>query len=176
MDVEGRLSTYVDGYLIYNTPQLLSIVLEFPFHGLSLFQESYFPIHSFDHVVALSKWTGETYSNVALTTSSKLPDSLKLLHYFIAGVFLPRSVGHYLVTPMDTWIMHHAVVDHKLNYCSLMLATMAKFSNSFYEVELSFGPQISLLLQRLGIPLKLRYQEANPYDHLRPQHILHRIG
>ncbi|CAN1332550.1 hypothetical protein LINPERPRIM_LOCUS35753 [Linum perenne] len=48
----------------------------------------------------------------------------QVFHFFLTRVLLPRSLSQFLVTPMDTWIMHSATVGRHLNFCSLMFATM----------------------------------------------------
>ncbi|CAN1216691.1 hypothetical protein LINPERPRIM_LOCUS731 [Linum perenne] len=172
----GKFSTYVDGHIIYVTPALLASVLDLPHLGASVFQEDDFHLLNFKPSSALSTWTGETYSSYAVTTSSKLPEHLRLLHYFITHVFLPRSLGQYLVTPLDTWLLHCVVSNIPVDYSTLMFSIMTKFGNHLYEGELPFGSMISSFLERLGITLRMHFSEAFVVDNLRPQHVLRQIN
>ncbi|CAN1121988.1 hypothetical protein LINPERHAP2_LOCUS1117 [Linum perenne] len=125
----GKLSIYVDGHIIFVTPLLLAQVLSLPLYGDSISTSDEFYLANFNPCVTLSQWIGETYSDQAFSTASKLPDNLKVFHFFLTRILLPRSHGQFLVTPMDTWIMHSAVTGRHLNFCSLMFATMVTFDN-----------------------------------------------
>ncbi|CAN1147909.1 hypothetical protein LINPERPRIM_LOCUS37785 [Linum perenne] len=84
-----KFSTFVDGHIIYVTPHLLATFVGVPSHGTSLFEEGEFPFHNFVPTFTLSTSTGETYSIQAITTSSKLPDSPKFLHFFLTHLLVP---------------------------------------------------------------------------------------
>ncbi|CAN1146899.1 hypothetical protein LINPERHAP2_LOCUS15545 [Linum perenne] len=150
-----KLSTYVDGHIIIVTPLLLAQVLGLPLYGDSISTSDKFYLANFNPCVTLSQWTGETYSNQAFSTGSKLPDNLKVFHFFLTRILLPRSHGQFFVTPMDTWIMHSAVTGRHLNFCSLMFATMVTFGNPAVKHDLPFDGFISALWNVLAFPYSI---------------------
>ncbi|CAN1189324.1 hypothetical protein LINPERHAP2_LOCUS39835, partial [Linum perenne] len=173
---QGRFSTFVDGHFIYVTPNLLSQVLALPRVGVSIFYESNFTLLNFNPGSALSTWTGDSYPSLAYASVSALPDSLKLFHYFLTRIFLPRSVGQFLVTPMDSWLMHCATTGVEVDFSTLMFAAMTRFGNHLQEGDLPFGGEISALLERLGIRLLTRFATGGSIFDVRPQHVLRCIG
>ncbi|CAN1292084.1 hypothetical protein LINPERPRIM_LOCUS21410 [Linum perenne] len=172
----GKLSTFVDGHIIYVTPNLLSQVLAHPRVGVSIFDESDFALLNFNPGAALSNWTGDSYSSFAYASNSALPNSLKLFHYFLTSVFLPRSVGRFLVTLMDTWLMHCATIGVEVDFSTLMFTAMTHFGNHLQEGDLSFGGAVSALIERLGIRFHTHFATGGDTLDIRPQHILRRIG
>ncbi|CAN1184944.1 hypothetical protein LINPERPRIM_LOCUS39254 [Linum perenne] len=173
---EGRFSTYVDGHIIFVTPMLLAQVLGLPNSGNKLFSCDDFRYFNFDPCAALSRWTGKPSSNHDFTDALSLPDHLKVFHFFLSRVLLPRSSDRDLVTPLDTWIIHCATMGIPVNFCCLMFATMVNYGIPDFEGSLPFGPQICTLIARLGIPLKFKYSEPTSVEHLRAQHVLRRVG
>ncbi|CAN1121462.1 hypothetical protein LINPERPRIM_LOCUS2211 [Linum perenne] len=169
---QGRFSTFVDGHIIYVTPNLLSQVLSLPRVGVSIFYESDFALPG----AVLSNWTGDSYPSLAYTSVSALPDSLKLFHYFLTRVFLPRFVGHFLVTPMDTWLMHYATTGVEVDFSTLMFTAMTRFGNHLQEGDLPFGGAISALIERLGIRLLTHFATGGNTFDLRPQLVLRCIS
>ncbi|CAN1255524.1 hypothetical protein LINPERPRIM_LOCUS9018 [Linum perenne] len=173
---QGRFSTFVDGHIIFVTPNLLSQVLALPRVGVSIFDETDFALLNFNPGAALSKWTGDSYPSLAYASVSALPDSLKLFHYFLTRIFLPRSVGRFLVTPMDTWLMHCATTGVEVDFSSLMFTAMTRFGNHLQEGDLPFAGAISALIERLGIRLLTRFATGGSTLDVRPQHVLRCIG
>ncbi|CAN1177184.1 hypothetical protein LINPERPRIM_LOCUS37369 [Linum perenne] len=173
---EGRFSTYVDGHIIFVTPLLLAQVLGLPNTGNKLFSCEDFRYFNFDPCAALSRWTGKTFTDHAVTDALSLPDHLKVFHFFLTRVLLPRSLGRDLVTPLDTWLMHCATMGIPVNFCCLLFATMANYGVPDYEGSLPFGPQICSLVAKLGIPLKYKFSEETSVEYLRAQHVLRRVG
>ncbi|CAN1121899.1 hypothetical protein LINPERHAP2_LOCUS1061 [Linum perenne] len=172
----GRFSTYVDGHIIFVTPLLLAQVLELPNTGNKLFSCDDFRYFNFDPCAALSRWTGKTFTDHAVTDALSLPDHLKVFHFFLTRVLLPRSLGLDLVTPLDTWLIHCATMGIPVNFCCLMFATMANYGVPDYEGSLLFGPQICSVVAKLGIPLKYKFSEATSVECLRAQHVFRRVG
>ncbi|CAN1223737.1 hypothetical protein LINGRAPRIM_LOCUS799 [Linum grandiflorum] len=174
--MNGTFTTYVDGYFIFVTPQLLSRVLGLPSSGISLHSEAEFSVHNFNPCAALKHWTKESVPSSAYCPVKQLPDYLKTLHFFITTVFLPRSDYKFLVTPLDAWIFHGALSNMKLDYSTLMWAHMTQFSSFPSSVEFPFANEISVLLMRLGIPLSDRYVSHQRVKYMRPQQVLRSIG
>ncbi|CAN1130015.1 hypothetical protein LINPERPRIM_LOCUS12992, partial [Linum perenne] len=156
----GKFSTFVDGHMIYVTPNLLATVLGLPRVGVSIFDQYDFYLLNFDPAAALSKWTSESYSSSVYSSIQSLPDSLKLLHYFLTRIFLPRSIGRFLVTLMDTWLMHCATIGCEVDFSTLMFTVMTQFGNHLQKGHLPFGGVISALIERLGIRLRTRFAAA----------------
>ncbi|CAN1149201.1 hypothetical protein LINPERPRIM_LOCUS38507, partial [Linum perenne] len=173
---EGRFSTYVDGHIIFVTPLLLAQVLGLPNTGNKLFSCDDFRYFNFDPCAALSRWTGKTFTDHAVTDALSLPDHLKVFHLFLTRVLLPRSLGRDLVTPLDTWLIHCATMGIPVNFCCLMFATMANYGIPDYEGSLPFRPQICTLIAKLGIPLNYKFSEPTSVEYLRAQHVLRRVG
>ncbi|CAN1294625.1 hypothetical protein LINPERPRIM_LOCUS22535 [Linum perenne] len=146
----GKFSTYVDGHIMIVTPLFLAQVLRLPLYGDSISSLDQFYLADFNPSASLSHWTGESCSDQAFSTASKLPDNLKKFHFFLTRILLPRSHGQFLVTPMDTWITHSVVVARHLNFCSLMFATMVHFGNPDVKDDLPFRGFISALVERLA--------------------------
>ncbi|CAN1220620.1 hypothetical protein LINGRAPRIM_LOCUS3 [Linum grandiflorum] len=173
---EGRLSSIVDGYRIVVTPQLLTTVLGLPSGGRLIFDESNLPRIRFLPSVVLGGWTNSTLGATDLAVISDLPDYLKIIHYFITRICLPRSDSLYLVNGIDIWLLHCAVLLERTDFSCLMFASLVKYSNPKFKGGLPFGPAISYLLEALGVPLRDKYKSEAPLDILRPRHVLHEIG
>ncbi|CAN1142101.1 hypothetical protein LINPERPRIM_LOCUS25839, partial [Linum perenne] len=172
----GKFSTFVDGHIIFVTPNLLSQVLALPRMGVSIFDESDFSLLNFGPGAALIKWTGDSYSSLVFSSISALPNSLKLFHYFLTHVFLPRSTGRFLVTPTDIWLMHCATIGCEVNFSTLMSTALTRFGNHLQEGDLPFGDAICALIERLGIRFHSRFATGGDLLDLRPQHVLRCIG
>ncbi|CAN0881043.1 hypothetical protein LINGRAHAP2_LOCUS13993, partial [Linum grandiflorum] len=78
----------------------------------------------------------------------------------------------FLVCPMDSWIMHCALANRNLDFCTLMWAHMIKFCSYPSTVSLPFANEISLLLLRLGLPLEGRFLSHNMVTKPCPRTIL----
>ncbi|CAN1160549.1 hypothetical protein LINPERPRIM_LOCUS37633 [Linum perenne] len=122
----------------------------------------------------LSEWNFSTYvdGHIIFATPLLLAQVLGLPN----RVLLPRSLGRDLVTPLDTWILQCATMGLPINYCCLMFATMVNYGIPDYKGSLPFGPQISTLIAKLGIPLRYKFSEAVCVEDLRAQHVLWRVG
>ncbi|CAN1125322.1 hypothetical protein LINPERPRIM_LOCUS31623 [Linum perenne] len=162
--------------MIFVTPQLLSHVLDLPFLGNRLFSTDDFYYFNFDPRAVLRKWTGDMFSDNDVTSVLNIPDNLKVFHFFLTRILLPRSLHCDVVTPLDSWIIHCATMGIPVNFCCLMFGIMTCFAAPDCEGSLPFGGLISSLVARLGIPLRRRYSEENSVEHLRAQHVLRRVG
>ncbi|CAN1130019.1 hypothetical protein LINPERPRIM_LOCUS12994 [Linum perenne] len=70
----SKFSTFVDGHMIYVTPNLLATVIDLPRVGVSIFDRSDFFMLNFDPAATLSKWTSELYSSLVYSSISSLHD------------------------------------------------------------------------------------------------------
>ncbi|CAN1246790.1 hypothetical protein LINGRAPRIM_LOCUS3262 [Linum grandiflorum] len=166
---DGCFSTFVEGHHIFVTPQLLTQVLGIPSGGLPIFDESDFSRVGFDPSIILLRWLDIPYHVRPLSDVAALPKYLRVLHFFIARVLLPRSVGKYLVNSLDVWILYCAMFAVQTDYSCLMFGTMVHYSNSQH-------PAISFLLTSLGIPLGSKFSADSPLDIFRPSFALREVG
>ncbi|CAN1246792.1 hypothetical protein LINGRAPRIM_LOCUS3262 [Linum grandiflorum] len=173
---DGCFSTFVEGHHIFVTPQLLTQVLGIPSGGLPIFDESDFSRVGFDPSIILLRWLDIPYHVRPLSDVAALPKYLRVLHFFIARVLLPRSVGKYLVNSLDVWILYCAMFAVQTDYSCLMFGTMVHYSNSQHPGDLPFGPAISFLLTSLGIPLGSKFSADSPLDIFRPSFALREVG
>ncbi|CAN1222739.1 hypothetical protein LINGRAPRIM_LOCUS654 [Linum grandiflorum] len=172
----GVFSTYIDGHRILVTPKLLASVLNLPSFGFSLFCEAEFPKVSFDPSPVLSCWTGIPLQSPALIEVAALPDALQVLHYFITTVFIPRSEARYLVTGLDTWIMRCAQLGKPLDLSCLMFAAMVEHSDPRCTDKFPFAPEISHLVDALGVRLDHKYLSEKPFEVPIPLNVLQSLG
>ncbi|CAN1223602.1 hypothetical protein LINGRAPRIM_LOCUS782 [Linum grandiflorum] len=172
----GCFSTFVEGYKIFVTPQLLQQVLGVPSGGLPVFNETDFSRVGFDPSVVLLRWADIPYHVRPLSDIAVLPKYLRVLHFFFTRVLLPRSVGKYLVNGLDVWLMYCSVFAIQTDYSCLIFGTMVHYSDPRQPSQLPFGPAISFLLTALGIPLGSKFTAESPLTILRPSHALREVG
>ncbi|CAN1223592.1 hypothetical protein LINGRAPRIM_LOCUS782 [Linum grandiflorum] len=165
----GCFSTFVEGYKIFVTPQLLQQVLGVPSGGLPVFNETDFSRVGFDPSVVLLRWADIPYHVRPLSDIAVLPKYLRVLHFFFTRVLLPRSVGKYLVNGLDVWLMYCSVFAIQTDYSCLIFGTMVHYSDPRQ-------PTISFLLTALGIPLGSKFTAESPLTILRPSHALREVG
>ncbi|CAI0427026.1 unnamed protein product [Linum tenue] len=170
-------TTMVYDHEITVTPDLLASVLSLPRSGIKASYDSDFAEQGFDFDVALDRLTydiGKTFSNQL--SVGRLPDDLKVLHFFITRCFLPRDITSAgLLHSLDLWIMGNARARQPISYASLMFAHMLDFGVGAYRGTLPFGPLITRYLHRLGIYFRDKVAVCNVHDDLRPNHVLVRL-
>ncbi|CAL1392642.1 unnamed protein product [Linum trigynum] len=103
-------TTMVYDHEITVTPALLASVLSLPHSGILASFESDFVEHGFDFLAALDHVTRDTGKVFPTRLSAgRLPDDLKVLHFFITRCFLPRDVTSAgLLHSDDLWILSNA--------------------------------------------------------------------
>ncbi|CAN1222448.1 hypothetical protein LINGRAPRIM_LOCUS572 [Linum grandiflorum] len=116
--MNGLFTTYVDGYLLTITPQLIALVLKLPCSRMSLFSEAEFELHNFDAAAVQKRWIPSKTDDSGFAPASQLPDIHRSLHFLITNIFSPRSDVKFAVTPLDTWIIRCAIANIALNYSS----------------------------------------------------------
>ncbi|CAL1395186.1 unnamed protein product [Linum trigynum] len=170
-------TTMVYDHEITVTPALLASVLSLPHSGILASYESDFVEHGFDFLAALDQVTRDTGKAFPTRLSAgRLPDDLKVLHFFITRCFLPRDVTSAgLLHSDDLWILSNACARQPISYASLMFAHILKFGGGGYSGALPFGPLITRYLHRLGIDLWDKLAVCNIHDDLRPNHVLVRL-
>ncbi|CAL1371429.1 unnamed protein product [Linum trigynum] len=103
-------TTVVYNHKIKVTPDLLASVLSLPHSGLQAGFDGEFHNLGFDFLASLSLLSEDTgrYFSHHLDVG-RLPDDLKVLHWFITRCWLPRDLrSSDVLHPNDLWIMSHA--------------------------------------------------------------------
>ncbi|CAL1389919.1 unnamed protein product [Linum trigynum] len=169
-------TTIVFNFLITINVNLLSQLLGIPINGAEVMDETDFQDVGFNEVAAIRTYMHDTgrYYPSALS-SGRLPDDLKVLHFYITRVFLPRSHGLTTVSPSDLWIMASAKENRAISYPHLMFDHMMRYHDDNYAEELPFAPQITLMLRSLGIDLRYKVSRVNLIDQLHAQFVLRRV-
>ncbi|CAL1371235.1 unnamed protein product [Linum trigynum] len=119
--VPPSFTTIVFNYLITVNVELLSLLLGIPINGFEVMDAQDFQSVGFDEVAAFRRYTQDTgryYPN--MLSSGRLPNDLKVLHFYITRVFLPRSYGHSIIHPTDLWILASARENRAISYPHLM--------------------------------------------------------
>ncbi|CAL1396031.1 unnamed protein product [Linum trigynum] len=88
-------TTYVFNNEITVNPTLLSALLDCPHSGLQAGTDSEFVAHDFDFLGTLSRHTRDIgHFFPSPLAAGRLPDDLKVLHFFITRCFLPRDLSN----------------------------------------------------------------------------------
>ncbi|CAL1400754.1 unnamed protein product [Linum trigynum] len=142
-------SSVVYGSLFTIPLDQLAASLNIPRVGEALADESELPLFNFDYAEEFHDLMGVHPAPGSLMPVSALMPALRMLHYCITRVFVPRAEQLDLVLPLDLWIIAHAVEGVPLDYSHLVFGTFYRFSDPLLTVPLPFGPLITNLL--LGI-------------------------
>ncbi|CAL1393616.1 unnamed protein product [Linum trigynum] len=103
-------TTVVYNHTIRVTPDLLASVLSLTHSGLQASFDGEFHDLGFDFLASLSQLTEDTgrYFPNHLA-AGRLPDDLKVFHWFSTRCWLPRDLwSSDVLHPTDLWIMSHA--------------------------------------------------------------------
>ncbi|CAL1401718.1 unnamed protein product [Linum trigynum] len=170
-------TTVVYSHEIKVTTSLLAETIDLPCLGSSAATNDDFASIGFDFGSAMESLThdiGRYYPS--MLSAGRLADQFKVLHFFITRILLPRSISqNELVHPADAWIMANARDGIQLNFSTLMFAHMINYGDENYSGPLPFGPQITRLLDRVGIDLRDKLIVCDVREDLRAQHILTRV-
>ncbi|CAL1354872.1 unnamed protein product [Linum trigynum] len=171
-------TTTVFNYDITVTPALLANLLDLPHTGLRAGTDGEFISRGFRFDIVLDRYTrdiGDFYPSPL--AAGRLPDDLKVLHFFITRLFLPRDLSASdILHSADLWILSNAKEGRLISYASLMFSHLIKFGIEYYSGPLPFGPQITNLLHKVGIDLRDKVMRCNVLDDLRPQHVLAKLN
>ncbi|CAI0404062.1 unnamed protein product [Linum tenue] len=173
----SSFTTMVYDHEITVTPDLLASILSLPHSGIRASYESDFAEHGFDFCIALDRLTRDIVKAFPTRLSAgRLPDDLKVLHFFITQCFLPRDLSSAgLLHSSNLWILGNARAHHPISFASLMFAYMLEFRGGGYSGDLPFEPLITRYLHRLGIDLRDKVAVCRVHDDLRPNHVLERL-
>ncbi|CAI0422241.1 unnamed protein product [Linum tenue] len=170
-------TTKVFNHEITITPALLASFLSLPHSGHQTGFNGEFEDLGFDYHMALNVFTRDTgrhYPN--MLSAGRLPNDLKVFHFFITRCFLPRDLSSAeFLHPSDLWIISNAKAGKRISYASLVFAHMLCFGDGSYNGKLPFGPIITRLLHRLGIDLRDKVTVCDVLDDICPNHILNHL-
>ncbi|CAL1401503.1 unnamed protein product [Linum trigynum] len=167
-------TTVVYNHKIRVTPDLLGFVLSLPHSGLQASFDGEFHALGFDLLGSVSQLTYDTgrYFPHHLA-AGRLPDDLKVFHWFITRCWLPRDLrSSDVLHPTDLWILSNARAHQPISFASLVFRHMIRFGDGNYSGNLPFGPFITRLLYRLHFDLRDKVTLCNVLEDLRPNHIL----
>ncbi|CAI0461073.1 unnamed protein product [Linum tenue] len=169
-------TTIVYNYLITLNVELLSLLLGIPVSGAEVMNELDFHSFEFNEGDALRLYTRDTGRYYPSEFhSGRLPDDLKVLHFYITRLFLPRSFGLNTIYPSDLWILASAKENRVISYPHLMFDHMLNYHADNFKTELPFAPQITQILLALGIDLRFKVARVDMLSSLRAQFILRKV-
>ncbi|CAI0393005.1 unnamed protein product [Linum tenue] len=169
-------TTIVYNYLITLNVELISLLLGIPVAGAEVMNELDFHSVEFNERDALRLYTRDTGRYYPSEFhSGRLPDDLKVLHFYVTRLFLPRSFGLHTIYPSDLWILASAKENRVISYPHLMFDHMLNYHADNLEAELPFAPQITQILLALGIDLRFKVARVDMLSSLRAQFILRKV-
>ncbi|CAI0513661.1 unnamed protein product, partial [Linum tenue] len=169
-------TTIVYNYLITINVELLSLLLGIPIAGAEVMNELDFHSVDFNEGDALRLYTRDTgrYYPSEFHTG-RLPDELKVLHFYITRCFLPRSFGLNTIYPSDLWILASAKENRVISYPHLMFDHMLNYHADNFHAELPFAPQVTQILLALGLDLRFKVARVDMLGSLRAQFVLRKM-
>ncbi|CAL1380842.1 unnamed protein product [Linum trigynum] len=156
---------------------LLSYLLGYPIQGAEVVDEADFPTVEFNENEAMHLYARDIGAyHPARLDARCLPDDLKVLHFYITRVFLPRSHGLTRIYPMDMWILARAKENRHISYPHLMIGHMMQYCDDYFYDELPFAPQITLLMRSLDLDMRYKVARVNLIDSLWDQFVLRKVN
>ncbi|CAL1396510.1 unnamed protein product [Linum trigynum] len=146
-------TTLIYGNLVTIPLEDLSRLLDIPQVGEVLAHESELVLFNFDIEQEFVKLTGHAPDALLTLPTTFLLPGIRTFHFFLTHRFLPRTVLLDRVTPLDLWIIQHAVNNVPLNFSHLLFGHLYMFQYFEYHGHLPFGPLITRLITRLEISL-----------------------
>ncbi|CAL1391466.1 unnamed protein product [Linum trigynum] len=146
-------SSIVFGHLFTLHLDDLSETLHIPRVGEALADASELELFAFQYPDEFHQLTGVLPASGMFMPVSALLPSLRLLHYCITRLFVPRAESLDLVLPLDLWIMSHAVHGVPLDYAHLVFGQLLRLSDAALTGPLAFGPLVTSLLLELHLHL-----------------------
>ncbi|CAL1381916.1 unnamed protein product [Linum trigynum] len=129
-------------------------ILGFSSKGLDIIHPTEFWKHEFNISTEYGNFsTQPTGGSEVPIPISWLPPRLRIFHYFLTRVILPRTFNLERVLPMDLWITSCATAGHKLDITQIMFGAFLPVGDEHYQGLLPFGSIITRLLIKLGIDL-----------------------
>ncbi|CAL1393505.1 unnamed protein product [Linum trigynum] len=166
--------TAVGNFEITVTADLLASELGLPHDGLRAGDDGQFCDYDFDYCHVLDDLVhdiGRYFPN--LHSAGRLPDDLRVLHFFITRILLLRSLSSAtLLHTSNLWILHHARSGQRISYALLVFCHLVQYGDDNNDGWLPLAPLITQLLRKLGIDLRDKVTLCNVHDDLKAQHVL----
>ncbi|CAN0859830.1 hypothetical protein LINGRAHAP2_LOCUS7773 [Linum grandiflorum] len=169
-----QAQTVIDGRSVLLTHEILSEILIVPINGVAFATESEVRAHGFNFEEAGRALCLTAPDQSINFLALHLPEDLRVFHWFISRIFLPRSFSWDRVLPMDVWVLHNAYFGQPLSLPHLLMPLLIDASSSFFTGLLPLAPHITKFLATVGVNLSDNILH-HPVFHLRPQHILRRV-
>ncbi|CAL1353195.1 unnamed protein product [Linum trigynum] len=116
----------------------------------------------------------EPIAYLTLPVAFLLP-GLCTFHFLLTRRFLPRTIMLDRVTPLDLWVLTHAVHNVPLDYCHFLFGHLYPFQQFEYLGHLPFGPLITRRIIRLEISID-PFRVITPNIYLTADDILDEIA
>ncbi|CAN0920119.1 hypothetical protein LINGRAHAP2_LOCUS31849 [Linum grandiflorum] len=169
-----QAQTVVDDRVILINPEVISQLTVVPIAGFPYHSELEIRAQGFNLEAAGVGLCHTAPDRGTFFHISFLPNDLRVLHWFISRMFLPRSFALDIVSPLDIWVMHNGFYGQPLSLPHLQLSHFLDLGASFYPGRLPLAPQLTLLMHSAGIDLSDNILK-HPIYHIHPQHILRRF-
>ncbi|CAN0880707.1 hypothetical protein LINGRAHAP2_LOCUS13807 [Linum grandiflorum] len=169
-----QAQTVIDGRTVLLTHEILSETLVVPIGGVLFSTETEVRAHGFNFEEAGRALCLTPPDQPTNFLALHLPEDLRVFHWFISMIFLPRSFSWDTVLPMDVWVLHNAYFGQALSLAHLLMPLLIDASSSFFTGLLPHAPHITKLLHSVGVNLSDNVLH-HPVYLLRPQHILWRV-
>ncbi|CAL1412665.1 unnamed protein product [Linum trigynum] len=154
-------TTVMFGHQVTIPVEDLGQILDLPSVGESLSHSSELWLFNFNIAEEFVQLTGlHPGPDLSLPVNLVLPH-LRVLHFAITRIFLPRTQALDRIVPLDLWIMAHAVWNVPLNYSILIFGVFITYADSSYPGPLPLGPLITRLAVRLGVTIT-SFRTENP--------------
>ncbi|CAL1403090.1 unnamed protein product [Linum trigynum] len=135
------------------TANVLANLLHLPHDGYTAGTTEEFDSYGF-HPIDTMSYLARDYGKYksSMFSVERLPDDLKALQFYITRMFLPRDAETTTsLEETDLWIQFNAMTGCQINYASLMFNHMIKYREDDCSGKLPFGPQITTLLELVGV-------------------------
>ncbi|CAN1760124.1 hypothetical protein LINPERHAP1_LOCUS7412 [Linum perenne] len=100
-----------------------------------------------------------------------LPGVLRVLHWYITRIYLPRSYDKDILFPLDVWILSNALRRVQLSLPRLIFHYILEAVSLPFQGGLPFAPLLTAILERVGVNLRDHVLHA-PSHSLKAQHVL----
>ncbi|CAL1378562.1 unnamed protein product [Linum trigynum] len=149
------LTSLMAGHLMMLPAADIGNLLHFPVIGENLAAVSEFGLFNFNLAEEAERLSGFLPGPDGTIPSLVLLPTLQVFHYFLSRVFLPRSTQLDRITPLDVWIMNHAIAAVPLDYSQLFFGALIPFVDHSFLAPLPFAARITELL--LALPISLSW-------------------
>ncbi|CAN1298005.1 hypothetical protein LINPERPRIM_LOCUS23685 [Linum perenne] len=163
-------STIVFGKRVPISPSVLASVLGIPIAGSTVHTVA--GLHQVGWDIQLqNRLLCQVPTNARRVEVFQIPETLRVLHWYVTRVFLPHSSELDLITPIDGWILFGALRSPRLSLPHLVLFSIIQAATPQFQGHLPFASVITTLLFDAGVDLSDHVLQNNCRV-LRPQHVL----